>query len=91
MLDEHRGRPRDGSRLRCRDGAEGKCQNNVRSTVFRWRSRFAMGLIGSVVGMVLMGADENVEVRETEFGVSVPVPLISEAKAHADEREGHQR
>ena len=50
-----------------------------------------MGLIGSVVGMVLMGADENVEVRETEFGVSVPVPLISEAKAHADEREGHQR
>jgi len=48
-------------------------------------------LIGSVVVMVLMGADENVEVRQTEFGAFVPMPLISEAKADADEREGHQR
>jgi len=47
--------------------------------------------MGSVVVKVLVGADENVEVRETEFGAFVPVPLISAAKADADEREGHQR
>jgi hypothetical protein len=50
-----------------------------------------MGLTGSVVVMVLMGADENVDVRETKFGAFVPMPLISEAKADAGEREGHQR
>ena len=41
--------------------------------------------------MVLMCTDENVEVRETEFGAFVPVPLISATKSDADEREGYQR